>query len=458
MKPPLYSLGSLVQVAIISLFTASCNMTAPMPVPRAFPGTLVNIDAPASQQASFALSRIVANLRRGEVVAHFPTAGVEGVDDILCNQGYRGGATIEWGTGSLTLGNWSSELGEIFFEVLSQRGLNIAGDPKDLFKQQDAASSAEYLLGARISTLKGNFCHVHDLWDGPPRNEYSGEMFIVVEWTVFSSLRRSEVMRLTTEGYYKLKQARPAGIEITFQNAFARSVEKMATNKAFIDLALRRKSIDQPQAAKAAPSDPQIVINQQKPGKRAIKDRLDQILSSVVTVRVGQGHGSGFVIAENGLIITNAHVVGEAQKVAIILSNRIELEGEVLRVDKRRDVALVKIPVQVPSVFSLREGPVQPLEQVFVVGTPMLEGLRSTITGGIVSAVRRDERTDLDFIQSDAASSPGNSGGPLLDNNGNVVGISVAKLVSRGSEGLNLFIPINSALKALNITRAQSRD
>jgi serine protease Do len=103
----------------------------------------------------------------------------------------------------------------------------------------------------------------------------------------------------------------------------------------------------------------------------------------------------------------------------------VELEGEVLRKNDQRDVALIKVPIRVPSVLAIREKAVSLLEKVFVIGTPIMVGLKSTITTGIVSAHRHLEPSNLDFIQSDAAASPGNSGGPLLDKGGNVIGIAV---------------------------------
>ena len=91
----------------------------------------------------------------------------------------------------------------------------------------------------------------------------------------------------------------------------------------------------------------------------------------------------------------------------------------------------------------------KPLEPVFAIGTPVEEGLSSSVTAGVVSGIRR--HNDLEFIQADAAISPGNSGGPLTDKNGNVVGVSVLKKVIPGSEGLGFFIPIDAALDTLNL-------
>ncbi|MDA0239663.1 MAG: trypsin-like peptidase domain-containing protein, partial [Proteobacteria bacterium] len=150
------------------------------------------------------------------------------------------------------------------------------------------------------------------------------------------------------------------------------------------------------------------------------------------------------------LIITNEHVVGDAKKVAVILSNGLEVEANVLRRHEKRDVALLKVPLRAPSALSIRSGDVRRLEKVFALGNP-LGRLRSTVTAGVVSAKRVEEISGLDFIQSDAAISPGNSGGPLVDDFGNVVGIIVKKHTAHRAEGLGLFIPIISGLEALNI-------
>ena len=106
-----------------------------MVVPKVTNTDLIEVAIPANKQASFALSKVIANLKRGTTIAHFPGAGVKGVEGTFCNQTGGSDATIEWGAGSSVLGNWSTELGEIFHEVLSQGGINVVGDPKNLFTQ-----------------------------------------------------------------------------------------------------------------------------------------------------------------------------------------------------------------------------------------------------------------------------------------------------------------------------------
>jgi hypothetical protein len=438
------ALGAATGVWIAVL--TGCNTTTMMAVPMVRNPDPITVSAPRSKQATFALSKVIANIRRGTTIAHFPAAGLD-VGGWFCNYSHTGKSTLEWGTGTSVLGNWRTEVGEVFHEVLTDKGLNIAGDPKDLFGRDEEVSSAEYLVGGRITQIRGNICQVHHWWDGRPLNEYSGEMFVDVEWTIFSSLAQREILKTETQGYYKQMEPKANGVVILFNEAFAAATENLASDEAFVDLALGKITDEETEVA----TGPIIRLDARPLSDKDIEQEIERVLPSVVTIRAGLSHGSGFVVGENGLVLTNAHVVGDTKRVAVILSNGLEVEGEVLRKHGQRDVALVKIPLRVPSALPIRLTGVRPLERVFVVGSPEEEELQSTVTMGIVSALRKEDGSGLDYIQSDAAISPGNSGGPLLDAKGNVIGISVLKFARKLSEGLNFFIPIGSALKALNL-------
>jgi len=125
------------------------------------------------------------------------------------------------------------------------------------------------------------------------------------------------------------------------------------------------------------------------------------------------------------------------------------LLGEVLRSDKNRDVALIKTePIAVhPIMISDSEPNVG--EEVYVLGSPLGDKFNTTLTRGILSGYRTLE--EKRYLQSDVAILPGNSGGPLLDAKGSVIGISVAGLGAKGIAGMNFFIPIGDALAKLNI-------
>lgn len=163
-----------------------------------------------------------------------------------------------------------------------------------------------------------------------------------------------------------------------------------------------------------------------------------------------QGQGSGFIIDKSGIILTNAHVVDEADKVTVTLKNGSTFEGQVRGVDEITDLAVVKIDpkgIDLPVAALGDSNQVSVGDWAIAVGNPL--GLDNTVTLGIVSTLKRsssevgvpDKR--LDFIQTDAAINPGNSGGPLLNENGEVIGINTA--IRPDAMGIGFAIPINKA-------------
>ena len=163
-----------------------------------------------------------------------------------------------------------------------------------------------------------------------------------------------------------------------------------------------------------------------------------------------KGLGSGFIISSDGLILTNAHVVREAKDVTVKLSDRREFSAKVLGSDPSTDIAVLRINAK--DLPTVRIGDARNLEvgdPVLAIGAPY--GLEQTATQGIVSAKGRSlpgDNTVVPFIQTDAAVNPGNSGGPLFDGTGTVVGIN-AQIYSQsgGFQGLSFSIPINVAMQ-----------
>ena len=164
---------------------------------------------------------------------------------------------------------------------------------------------------------------------------------------------------------------------------------------------------------------------------------------------VPRGVGSGFIISTDGSVLTNHHVVADATEIFVTLSDGREFKAKVVGSDERTDVALVKIDAK--DLTALPIGDPKQLKKgqwVLAIGSPF--GLESTVTSGIVSALGRDTGDYLPFIQTDVAVNPGNSGGPLLNLKGEVVGIN-SQIVSHsgGYMGISLSIPINEAMKVV---------
>lgn len=162
-----------------------------------------------------------------------------------------------------------------------------------------------------------------------------------------------------------------------------------------------------------------------------------------------RGQGSGFIISADGLILTNAHVVRDASEVTVKLTDRREFQAQVLGSDPKTDVAVLRIAAKdLPVVPLGRSADLQVGEWVLAIGSPF--GFENSVTAGVVSAKGRSLPDDslVPFIQTDVAVNPGNSGGPLFNARGEVVGIN-AQIYSRtgGYQGLSFAIPMETVLK-----------
>lgn len=172
---------------------------------------------------------------------------------------------------------------------------------------------------------------------------------------------------------------------------------------------------------------------------------------------VPRGVGSGFILSADGYVLTNAHVVAGAEDVLVTLTDKREFKAKVVGADERTDIALLKIEatnlpaVRLGNVDSLKVG-----EWVIAIGSPF--GLENTVTAGIVSAKQRDTGEYLPFIQTDVAVNPGNSGGPLINLRGEVVGIN-SQIYSRsgGFMGISFAIPIDEATHISNQLKETGR-
>ena len=196
-------------------------------------------------------------------------------------------------------------------------------------------------------------------------------------------------------------------------------------------------------------STPQGVENIPQEGGLSLQEIYEKAISSVVSITGSTGSGTGVILSSDGYIITNCHVVENAQQLSVLLSDQRVLSATVTAMDSVSDLAVLSVDADdlTPAVFgdssALRVG-----DSVVAIGDPLGVELRGTMTNGIVSAINRDISTGgrtMTLIQTNAALNSGNSGGPLLNCYGQVVGINTMKIgdymSSAGVEGLGFAIP-----------------
>ena len=207
--------------------------------------------------------------------------------------------------------------------------------------------------------------------------------------------------------------------------------------------------------------------------EKDVLDLIESITRSVVhinTVRVVRdyyyrtfplkGSGSGFIIEPDGLVVTNAHVISQADKIGVVMSDNNLVEGSVLGVCRSIDVAVVKLESDGLPVAPLGDSDkLRVGQRVYAVGNPFGLVGGPTVTSGVISALDRSiQSKNVSFtglVQTDAAINPGNSGGPLVDASGRVIAINTA--VIPYAQGIGFAIPINTAMDCVAQVKAYGR-
>jgi len=327
----------------------------------------------------------------------------------------------------------------LFDAVVKEAGYGVKGFD-NLFERDDAP---DLLLAARIRDIKAVSCQER-------RGRYWTAATVKVDWQVFSTIDQKVVEVISTEAQYEEKEPSSDVEDVygTIVFAFGSSLEKALSEKTFLR-AVARSEIAREDATKGTLASTQHVIKISSARPEAPKTVGDAIGSVVAIVRA-DGHGSGFLVSDDGYILTNEHVVKGVKQVKVRWSDGFETVGEVVRTDARRDVALVKTDARRRAPLNLRLENVRTGEGLYAVGAPLDAKLQSTVTKGVASATRIVD--GFTYVQSDVAVQPGNSGGPLMDEQSRVVGIAASMLQRNGaSTNINMFIPVADALEFLRI-------
>lgn len=439
-------------LVLLGVVLCGCSMHKKIPIPEHVAKNPIIVQS-GEKMAPVLFERLMVSIKRGNTIGSYHTDSPEGHAG-FCNR-QRGGP-ITWSGDRLNLGGVYNEAGNTFHRTLSGYGYDVVGNPDMVFGADKDLSRAKYKVAAVVTDLKTNICRYHDFWYGMPQGTDQGEMWLEVKWMVYSTLHEKIITEFRTTGYFKYVELKPDGFDYLFIEAFSSACDQLAASGKFHDLLAGKLEAE---TAKPMGSVGDLVSLPRVEGfKQPFGDQPDRVTSSVVSLRLADWHGSGFIVSEQGHILTNAHVVGGADTVNVRLAGGFEVPGKVLKVHESRDVALVKVDITHAKALPIRKNPVKVTETVYAIGAPYDLNLSTTVSRGVVSALRSDDKTGYPMIQGDVGIHGGNSGGPLVDADGNVVGICVAGIMANAQNkigsGLNFFIPINDALKKLNIVMA----
>lgn len=373
------------------------------------------------------LSKLAIKLTRG---APFGRARI----GLLC----IGGQPLVWKgrRGELS----TEDFDDVFRDELKQIGYDVVSTSGDLFDSGENFK-AEFLVGGTITQLAVDAC-LPNAGLGDTLSS-KGTALLEVEWQIFDRIERTVVARVTTRKGFEQTKAQTGGIESIIFSAFAENVRALAASGE-----LRKYAVGEKREAGLSrkPSSGLVPLRIALPPRSV--GGLSAAVGGTVLILSGAGHGSGFLISRDGYFLTNQHVVGGAKYVKLRWSDGIEELGEVVRVDKGRDVALVKGEPRDRAPLRLLGVNPQVGADVFAIGAPFEAQLQNSVTRGVISARRIED--GYSFLQSDVSVNPGNSGGPLVDVHGDVAAIAVSGLrIGNAPLGINFFIPAHEALEFL---------
>lgn len=354
-----------------------------------------------------------------------------------------------------------SDYARAFATEAAAAGYKMAATQSDLFASGDTAAP-ELQLGAAIVSLSEEACPITQII----LFTLNVHAVMKVEWQLFDPLEKKLLFRGTTEGMADVsknvardERVTPYYIQMlpeAARNAFQQAAKAIVADPNFVAAARdpRGGAPAQPQAGElfpeaqnAAPTTaPPVQIIRLPLSTKPFKDQVIQLRDQVVTVLTPGGQGSSFFVAD-GMLLTNHHVIAGYSHVRLRFYGGREIEGEVVASNARRDVALIKTTGAGVAGLPLRLEPPALTSTVFVIGTPARTSNEGSVISGIVSAFREEKQGP--FIQSNVAVTHGNSGGPMFDDQGNVIGLT--DLGDKEAAAVNLFIPIADALKVLDI-------
>jgi serine protease Do len=332
----------------------------------------------------------------------------------------------------------STAYDSVFREVMTSIGVPVQQSVQRF--EGEEIKKADLQISATINDMSLNICYPR-VWRD--KNFAVGEGSLTIEWAVFSPIERKVIYSATTKGTAPRMETGLGEMGV-HRESFRDALLNLAAKPEFADV-MSRKS-----GATSTRADT-IILIQPPVATGEVRKDLQRVRGAVVTVRSSAGEGSGFAVGDGSYVVTAAHVVSGSTEVKMLGSRDEELYGEVVRTNRARDLALIKVTKGKLQGMHVSHTAVRAGQDAYAIGSPLGAKYAFSVTRGVISGFPRiDNRA---YIQSDVNVLPGSSGGPLIDAQGNVIGITVGMMAVAGAApaGMNFFVPATELFEALSL-------
>lgn len=353
---------------------------------------------------------------------------------------------IEW-KGSFRIGD--EKFTELFMEVATNMGfktpLSVYGE---LFSQHndEMQQLPRFIIGVQLTDININYREVKTKKDYSP---ILTDLDFTFEWNVLDKKSDQVILSKKTRENYRLRQDLYSNF-LPIDEVFETNLIAFLKSDDFIKLIEDSDDIVAQKIESSEKAKSISIENTDLKPFDSFGEMVKNATKSCVTILTDRGHGSGTLIDPKGVILSAYHVVQGVNKIEVKLSSGLSMPAEILSFDAKSDLVLLKLngsgypSLPLAAKFNYELG-----EEVSTIGTPAEVELGQSLSKGIVSGKRKVE--DEIYLQLDMAVSPGNSGGPLLNSKGQVIGVVLRKIIHEGVEGIGFAVPMDVVIEELGI-------